>query len=410
MPLTADQTALVQATVPALEQHGNEITSVFYKNMLEAHPELNNIFNSANQVHQHQPKALAAAVYAYAKNIENIAALIPTVKLISGKHASLGVKPEHYPIVGKYLLEAFQEVLGDAITPEILSAWAAAYQQLADVFIGTEKAMYDTSNAWTDFEEFRIARIDKESDEISSFYLRPVRQELLPLPTFHPGQYISVQVQVPAVGYYQARQYSLSDAPRCEYYRVSIKRHSGGDHPDGLVSNLMHSKKIGDIIKVSHPQGHFFLDTAIRDPDSPVVLISAGVGLTPMTSILNTLSSDHSPRPILWVHAARSSNIRAFAKHIQDVRRQTDNMQIMLCNSRPERDEVKGQDYDHEGYVDAAKLEEFRTLLANPKTEVFICGPNQFMLDMQRILAEEFKVPKSNIKMELFGTGGPSQS
>lgn len=188
MSLTPEQIATVKATVPALEVHGVAITTIFYENLLKANPELNNIFNHANQVHLEQPKALAAAVYAYAKNIENLEALLPTVRLIAGKHASLHVQPEHYPIVGKHLLEAIQEVLGEAATPEIISAWAAAYGVLANVFIETEKALYATNGNWTDFEEFTIAKIVKESDEISSFYLQPVQSQLLPLPKFLPGQ------------------------------------------------------------------------------------------------------------------------------------------------------------------------------------------------------------------------------
>jgi nitric oxide dioxygenase len=188
MSLTPEQIAIVKSTVPALEVHGVAITTLFYQNLLLANPELNNIFNHANQVHFEQPKALAGAVYAYAKNIENLEVLLPTVRLIAGKHASLHVQPEHYPIVGKHLLEAIQEVLGDAATPEIISAWGAAYQVLANVFIETEKEMYAKNGKWQGFEEFTISKIVKESDEISSFYLQPVKDELLPLPKFLPGQ------------------------------------------------------------------------------------------------------------------------------------------------------------------------------------------------------------------------------
>jgi nitric oxide dioxygenase len=191
MSLTPEQIATVKATVPALEVHGVAITTLFYNNLLKAHPELNNIFNHANQVHLEQPKALAAAVYAYARNIENLEALLPTVRLIAGKHTSLHVQPEHYPIVGKHLLEAIQEVLGEAATPEIISAWGAAYGVLANVFIETEKSMYAANGNWTDFEEFTISKIAKESDEISSFYLQPVKNQLLPLPKFLPGQVCS---------------------------------------------------------------------------------------------------------------------------------------------------------------------------------------------------------------------------
>ena len=188
MALTPEQTSIVKSTVPVLEQHGTTITKVFYDNLLEAHPELNNIFNKANQDHLRQPRALAAAVLAYAKHIDDLGTLGPTVELIANKHASMYVQPEHYAIVGEHLIGAFKQVLGDALTPEILDAWAAAYGQLADIFIGKEKSLYANTKGWTDWQDFRIAKKIQESDEITSFYLEPVKESSKPLPPYLPGQ------------------------------------------------------------------------------------------------------------------------------------------------------------------------------------------------------------------------------
>lgn len=121
--LTPSQLQLIKATVPVLVEHGQTITTVFYKNMLAAHPELNNIFNVPNQRNGHQTRALAGALFAYAANIDNLGALGPAVELICNKHASLYIQPEQYQIIGKHLIEAMGEVLGDALTPEIKEAW-----------------------------------------------------------------------------------------------------------------------------------------------------------------------------------------------------------------------------------------------------------------------------------------------
>nr|CAF32307.1 putative haemoglobin [Aspergillus oryzae] len=142
MPLSPEQIQLIKATVPVLQQHGTTITTVFYNNMLTAHPELNAVFNNANKVNGHQPRALAGALFAYASHIDDLGALGPAVELICNKHASLYIQPEQYQIVGKFLLEAMGEVLGDALTPEILDAWATAYWQLADLMIGREAELY----------------------------------------------------------------------------------------------------------------------------------------------------------------------------------------------------------------------------------------------------------------------------
>jgi len=121
-PLTPSQIAIVKATVPVLKEHGVTITTLFYKNLLEAHPELRNVFNEANQVDGAQPRALAAAVWAYAAYVDELGKLSAAVARIAYKHASLNVQPEHYPIVGKFLLGAVAEVLGAACTPDIVDA------------------------------------------------------------------------------------------------------------------------------------------------------------------------------------------------------------------------------------------------------------------------------------------------
>ena len=153
---------------------------------------------------------------------DDLGVLAPTVELICHKHASLYIRPEQYNIVGTYLLAAMKEILGDALTPEIHDAWAAAYWQLANVMIGKEEELYKSADGWTDWRDFKIDRKENESDEITSFYLVPVDGK--PLPSFKPGQYISVQTEVPEFGHLQARQYSLSEAPRSDYYRISVKR------------------------------------------------------------------------------------------------------------------------------------------------------------------------------------------
>ena len=134
--LTVEQKAIISQTVPVLEQYGTQITKVFYETMFNAHPELLNVFNKTNQSQGRQQTALAMTVLAAAKHIDNLAALLPQVEQIGHKHRALQILPEHYPIVGENLLKAIKIVLGDAATPAIIDAWAVAYQQIADIFIG----------------------------------------------------------------------------------------------------------------------------------------------------------------------------------------------------------------------------------------------------------------------------------
>jgi nitric oxide dioxygenase len=186
--LTEEQKDLIKASVPALETHGLDITRSFYKTMLDENPALKNIFNERSQFDLAQPRALAGAVYAYAANIDDLTPILPTVELIANKHASLYVRPEHYGVVGTYLLQAIQRVLGEAITPELLSAWEAAYWQLAKIFILKEDQMYRETPESADWMDFKVAKKVAESEEITSFYFEPVDASRKPLPHFLPGQ------------------------------------------------------------------------------------------------------------------------------------------------------------------------------------------------------------------------------
>lgn len=136
------QKQIVKATLPALRQHGETITTVFYKQLLESHPELLAMFHVGDQESGAQAKRLAAAILAYAGNIDRLDLLGDAVTNISRRHVTLNVLPEQYPIVGLHLLGAIRTVLGEAATPEILEAWAAAYGELADIMIAREKTMY----------------------------------------------------------------------------------------------------------------------------------------------------------------------------------------------------------------------------------------------------------------------------
>ena len=140
--LSKNTIELVKSTVPVLKEHGVEITTTFYKNMFANHEEIKGMFNMAKQESGEQPKALAMTILAAAQNIDNLEALLPAVKKIAGAHVNSKVKAEHYPIIGKNLLEAIKEVLGDAATEEVINAWGEAYEVIAKVFIDIEKEMY----------------------------------------------------------------------------------------------------------------------------------------------------------------------------------------------------------------------------------------------------------------------------
>ncbi|CAG7623064.1 Flavohemoprotein [Paenibacillus allorhizosphaerae] len=202
---------IIKSTVPVLELHGTDITKRFYHLLFTNHPELLHVFNHANQKQGRQPEALANAIYAAAQHIDKLETILPVVKQIAHKHRSLGIQAEHYPIVGNTLLAAIKDVLGDAATEPILTAWAEAYGIIADAFISVEAAMYEQAErqdgGWKGFRAFRVDRKQKESEVITSFYLVP--QDGGAIADFEPGQYVSVKPEMPGETYTHIRQYSL---------------------------------------------------------------------------------------------------------------------------------------------------------------------------------------------------------
>ena len=134
---------LVKSTVPAIKEHGLTITQTFYKNMFEANPEIKPMFNMEKQASGMQPKALAMTVLAAAENVDDLSKLMPAIENVAKTHCDCNVQPDQYPIIGKHLLQAFKEVLGDAATDEVIEAWGTAYGVIADVFIDVEKKEYE---------------------------------------------------------------------------------------------------------------------------------------------------------------------------------------------------------------------------------------------------------------------------
>ncbi|KAI0910934.1 flavohemo protein [Ustulina deusta] len=399
-PLTPSQIAIVKATAPVLKEHGVTITGLFYKNMLGANPDLRNVFNEANQIGGAQPRALAGAVIAYATYIDDLGKLAAAVERIAHKHASLNIQPEQYPIVGKFLLEAVAAVLGDACTPEIAEAWTAAYAVLAEIFINREHQIYDAFQNWAGWRRFKIQKKVAESAEITSFYLAP--EDGVALPQYLPGQYTSLRLYIPKLGLKQPRQYSLSDAPRGDYYRISVKKESGKEVAmPGLISNMLHDEfNEGDVVELTHPTGEFFVRV---EEETPIVLISAGVGITPMISILNSAVAAASPRRISLIHGAHGSGVRAFADTLKSTSEKP-NVQATTFLSTLEGTEVRGADYDFEGRVDLDKISPERLFTNDSTANYYVCGPTSFMADIQQYLLGH-GVSQDRIHLEIFGVG-----
>lgn len=389
--LSAEARPYIDASVPVLREHGVTITRTFYKNMFAAHPELTNLFNMGNQANGSQQQSLAAAVFAYAANYGNNDALAPVVKRIVHKHVSVGIRADHYPIVGHHLLGAIQETLGEAATPELISAWAEAYGLLADALINAEKSLYEELKTQPGkLTPMRVLEVERESNLVSSFKLQPQNGDALP--SFLPGQYLSVAVDLPS-GIRQLRQYSLSDSPSKDYLKISVKREPASDKtPAGQVSNWLHDNvRAGSTLDISAPCGDFHPDT---QSDEPIVLLSAGIGLTPMISTLNRIAEVNPQRHVIFGHATRDIDHHAHRRDKVLAKRHMPNLKLVTF-------------YEDCAGADDTVCTGFMNLQDLPKwdyanTDVYLCGPIQFMRIQWEALLEA-GAPQSRLHREIFG-------
>ncbi|WP_456272078.1 NO-inducible flavohemoprotein [Bacillus sp. AK031] len=385
---------IIKSTAPVLEVKGTEITTVFYKKMFSNHPELLNIFNHANQKQGRQQTALANTVYAAAQNIDRLEVLLPAVKQIAHKHRSLGIKPEQYPIVGEHLLMAIKEVLGDAATDEILTAWGEAYGVIAQVFIDVEEEMYQEAEAkeagWRDFKDFTVVRKVEESSLITSFYLKP--KDGQKVPSYLPGQYITIRLSIPGEENLFNRQYSLSSAPNEELFRISVKREA--EHsPEGKVSNYLHDElSEGASVEISAPAGDFYMET---NEHSPVTLISGGVGITPMFSMLESIAVTNPSRPVRFVHASRNEEVHAFKADVNELVEGLENGKSYFVYENPIDPETV---CDFKGCINTEILEE----IVDRDSTCYVCGPAPFMKAIIGSLMS-IGIPADKIRYEFFG-------
>ncbi|MEO6947723.1 MAG: NO-inducible flavohemoprotein [Nitrobacter sp.] len=393
-PLSAKTIALVKATVPALAAHGPAISKMMYRRLFE-HEDIYALFNHSNQGDNGaQVHALAAAILAYAQNIENLSALVPVVERVAYKHVGYHILPEHYPFVADALLGAISEVLGDTATPEIIKAWGEAYWFLANVLKGREAVIREEitqlEGSWSGWREFVIIDKVRESSVITSFVLSPADGK--PVLRHRPGQYLTFRFGA-AGEPTMKRNYSISCAPNGNHYRISVKREANGMGG----SRFLHDHVgVGDVLEATPPGGDFFLP---EPPQRPVVLLSGGVGLTPMVSMIETIAENHPGLETHYVHGTMSSATHAMEDHVRSLAQQHGGIAIANFYSEPREDDALGHTHDVTGFITTDWLRA-NTPLA--EADIYLCGPKPFLRGLIKDL-KRAGVSADRIHFELFG-------
>lgn len=369
--LSAEHEETIKATLPLVGSKINEITPLFYSKMFTAHPELiADTFNRGNQKHGDQPKALAASIATFATMLVDPDAPDPVEMLarIGHKHVSLGITEDQYQIVHDNLFAAIVEVLGaDVVTPDVAEAWDAVYWLMARVLIDYESALY-TSDSVAAGDVFRRVVV-KEKNQLPGgaveFVLESPEKSLT-VP--QPGQYTSVGVRLPD-GARQLRQYSIVKGSE-EAYRIVVQQ-------EGEVSQFLHENvKVGDYVEATLPAG----DLVLQDGTAPVILVSQGIGSTPMTGILAHLAETAPNRKVTVLHADKDED--SFAQRAEVT---------TLVERLPHANlhtffRAKDQRIDVEPYLDS-------------DSEVYLCGGNNFLQNLRSQLND---VDAERIHFEMF--------
>ena len=285
-----------------------------------------------------------------------------------------------------------QQLLRALRIPALSPGWQASFRALLEGEPGSGNAGLTTASpppAWPGFRRLTVTGIERESDSVISIRLEDPDGE--PLPAARPGQYLTIRVHPDTEQRSVLRNYSLSGPPDAGYYRITVKREQGG-----AASGYLHTRlAVGDQLDIAAPRGTFILDRT----DAPVLLISAGIGATPVLAMLHALATEHAEREVWWLHGARCSRDHAFAAETRTLLASLPDVRTHVYYSRPDPNDLEGRDFDRAGRLTAALL---AALEPPPDAEAYLCGPTPFMEDISAGLAA-IGLDASHIHTEPFG-------
>ncbi|MHA7155729.1 globin domain-containing protein [Arthrobacter sp. TMN-50] len=373
---------IIEATLPLVGEKMPGIATNFYARLFAAHPELfDGLFSRSNQKNGTQQQALAGSIAGFAAHLVKNPDSAPEILLarIAHKHVSLGIVPEQYDVVYKHLFDAIAEELNEVITAEIAAAWTEVYWLMAHALIKMENGLYASAASEKPWTPWIVrSKVAAGSDAIT-FTLVPADDT--PITASRPGQYVGVKVMMPD-GIHQVRQYSLG-AENEPGVRVFTTRLDA----DGEVTPVLHhTVQVGDQLMLSNPCG----DIVLGDGEHPLVLASAGIGCTPIASILRSLAQKDSRREVLVLHAETSLDRWALREQMSNDAASLEAAELELWLEQPAGD-------FHSGLMSLDAV----TIPAD--ASVYLCGPLPFMRSI-RSQALQSGVPADRIHYEVFGS------
>lgn len=385
---------VIQATLPVVGANIEEIAKRFYKHMFDARPDLlDGLFNRGNQADGRQQQALAGSIAAFATLLLEKPDQLPDHLLsrIAHKHVSLGLAPDQYQIVHEHLFWAIVDVLGDAVTPEVAAAWDEVYWLMGNLLINQERGLYNAVHLSpeTIWRTWRVAERIQETDDVVTFVVeRTDEREVKPS---LPGQYVTIKMQMKD-GVHQPRQYSLTRADDGQHRHFAVKRVHGLSTPDGEMSNLLHNDvKVGDEVVLSAPFG----DVVLEYTDRPVVMASAGIGITPMAGMLSHLVKAGSQRQVMLLHADDSEDSFPLRQQVsEDISALAEGSMHSWFLNPSNGGSAGGSTFT--GFMDINAVE------LPIDAEYYLCGPLPFLQAVRSDLIAKGTRPR-DIQYEVFG-------
>lgn len=377
-------TDMIIATAPAVAPKMLDITKCFYAKVIGKHPELKQYFNMTNNIpiSEDQPKALAASCIAYATNITDLSPLLVAggpVAAICHRHVALAIHPMQYVVVHENLMEAIGDILGGIVTPEIAAAWSEAVLFLAKAMIDTEESLYQMveqrEGGWSGFAEFEVSEINDLTKDVRQVSFKPPSGSPLEGSNFAftAGQYLTIQIDMDGDNLSAPRHFTATSPVGADYLQCTIKKVKGGK----LTSYVHEHLKVGDKVTLATPVGVF---TATPEETPKAVLMSAGIGITPMVNMKRSLNENVQ----LVVHVDRSEESHPYREVFEDSKTL---YKYTSVSGRTTAEDLVAETLEQaEGGTD---------------NEFFICGPEQWMDDVQKaLLAKGAK----KVVCEVFGS------
>jgi nitric oxide dioxygenase len=372
---------MIKDSVPILGHIHVQLAEKFYRRLFKQYPEFKDYFNTTNQKLLRQPRIFIHTLVKVAENVDNFEQLEEDFQRIASKHVGLQVRPDHYPKMGEVMVNTICDLFPkEMVDDEFREAWEMTYDKMANMLINLEAEEYATK-AWFGFKEFKVTRLQRECIESISFYIAPVDGKPIPKPK--RGQYLCMRWQLPGAKNEISRVYSISEYPKGNEYRFTVRYIPGGQISAHIHNNL----KIGDTVFVAPPCGSCYYESSPRD----LVMLAGGNGITALLSMIEAGLEDG--RNVRLLYSNRSPDSRSFGPMLREYKRiYQDRFHITEFISRAR-------------YLDPIDQYNNRSLtledldFITPEHDVYLIGPRSYMKMVEDYLTER----NIKVKLDYFG-------